>query len=196
MNDPHRPECYCRRCRGERVRNQRYIEREAIVSRTDDLRSGGAIERPGSGGSGGAPFVKWSDGYSWLEGEIIGTFKTKYGLAATMKVSAVSVNGLDTQGLDEEGNRFQGNVVVGEEVNVGMGSATLDGKITEDDKDKSFHIAFEGWEEPKGGGNRYRLFTVVDLAGVSPRSAEGLPQREAVPANDSDERPIEDTSGF
>ena len=134
------------------------------MSRTDSLRQGGGSERAGSGGSGGAPFVKWGDDYSWLEGEITGSFKTKYGLAATMKVQAVSERGIDTQGTDEDGNRFQGRVKTGEEVNVGMGSATLEGKITEDDVGEVFHVAFEGWENPKSGGNRYRIFTVIELA--------------------------------
>ena len=153
--------CYCRRCRGERVRKQRYIEREKIVSRTDDLRAGGASVRGGS--VSGAPFVKWSDDYSWLEGEVTGTFKTKYGLAVTFSVHRVSDNGLSTQGRDEDGNNFQGTVRSGEEVNIGMGSATLEGKITEEDVGKIFHVAFEGWEAPKSG-NRYRLFAVVELA--------------------------------
>lgn len=165
--------CYCKRCRGKRVQYQRYIERETIVSRTDDLRAGGASER-GSGVSG-APFVKWSDDYTWLEGEVTGTFKTKYGLAATFNVHRVSDNGLTTQGRDEDGNNFQGSVRAGEDVNIGMGSATLEGKITEEDVGKVFHVAMEGWEAPKGG-NRYRIFAVVELA---PRSAEGLEQNQS-----------------
>ena len=165
--------CYCHRCRGKRVQYQRYIERETIVSRTDDLREGGARERGGS--VSGAPFVKWGDDYSWFEGEITGTFKTKYGLAVTFDVQHVSDNGLDTQGRDEDGNNFQGSARSGEEVNVGFGSATLEGKITEEDVGKVFHIAFEGWEAPKGG-NRYRIFAVVELAA---RSAEGLERNES-----------------
>lgn len=190
MNDPHRSGCYCRQCRGERVANQRRIERENPVSRTDDLRAGGSSERGGS--VSGAPFVKWSDDYSWLEGEVMGTFKTKYGLAATFSVQRVSDNGLNTQGRDEDGNNLSGSVRSGEEVNVGMGSATLEGKITEVDVGKSFHVAFEGWEAPKGG-NRYRCFAVVELTERPQRSSEGL---ESSPPRDDGDRQIEDTSGF
>ena len=143
----------------------------------------------------GAPFVKWNDDYAWLEGEVTGTFKTKYGLAATIAVDRVSDNGLNTQGRDEDGNNYQGNVRGGEEVNLGLGSATLEGKITEEDVGKNFHIAFEGWEAPKGG-NRYRCFAVVELTERPQRSVEGLEQRETVPPSDPGERLIEDTSDF
>ena len=88
---PTAEKCYCRRCRSERVQYQRYIEREKIVSRTDDLRQSGGSERGGSAG-GGAPFIKWGDDYTWLEGEVTGTFTTQYGLAVTLKVQAVSEN--------------------------------------------------------------------------------------------------------
>ncbi len=153
------------------------------MSRTDDLRIGGGNERAGSG-AGGSPFVKWGDDYSWLEGEVTGTFTTKYGLAVTLKVQNVSENGLDTQGRDEDGNNYQGHVTVGSEVNIGMGSAMLQGKIKAEDMDKVFHVAFEGWERPKSG-NDYRLFAVVEL---TERSAEGL---ETSPPDD---RQVEDTS--
>ena len=187
----HPSNCFCRMCRGERVRRQRRIERENPVSRTDDLRAGGASERAGSGGSGGAPFVKWGDDYGWVEGKITGTFKTKYGLAGTMMVGSVCDGGLETQGVDDEGNRFQGTVRVGANVNIGLGMATLEDKITQEDKGKSFHVAFEGWEHPQGG-SRYRIFTVVELEERPQRSAEGL---ETVPPSD-DDRQIEDTSDF
>ena len=164
-----------------------------IVSRTDDLRAGGASERGGS--VSGAPFVKWGDEYTWLEGEVTGTFKTKYGLAATFKVHRVCDNGLSTQGRDEDGNHLQGSVRAGEEVNIGMGSATLEDKITEEDVGKNFHVSFSGLEAPKGG-NRYRLFAVVELTDRPQRSGEGLEQRETVPASDPGDHPIEDTSGF
>ncbi len=147
--------------------------------RTDELRHSGGTERGGSSG-GGAPFVKWNDKYAWLEGEITGTFTTKYGLAVTMKVQALHENGLATQGRDEDGNNYQSTAKVGEEVNIGMGSATLDGKITAEDMGKVFHVAFEGWEDPKGGGNRYRLFAVIELEERS-ASVGGPPTYEDQP---------------
>ena len=165
-------------CRGERVQKQRYKEREKIVSRTDDLRKGGATERVGSGGGSGAPFVKWSDDYAWFEGVVTGTFETKYGLAATIDVQSVCEDGLDMQGRDEDGNQFKESVRAGEAVNLGLNSATLEGKITPEDKGNAYHVAFEGWENPRGGGNRYRLFAVVEL---TERSAEGLDQSDKAP---------------
>lgn len=130
------------------------------MSRTNQLREQGARERGGAGG--GAPFVKWGDAYTWVEGEIIGSFQTKYGLAVTMMVTATHDAGLQAQGRDEDGNNFTTDVRVGEEVNIGTQSAALQGKITEDDHGKFFHVAFEGWEHPTGG-NRYRVFTVIEI---------------------------------
>ena len=130
------------------------------MSRTDELRQSGGRER--GGGGSGAPFVKWGDHYVWFEGRVKGTFKTKYGLAATIVVSEVSDHGLIAQGKNEDGEVYTDTVNAGKEVNLGLNSATLDGKITEEDVGKSFHIAFESWEEPKGG-NRYRNFTVIEL---------------------------------
>jgi len=160
-NTPYKPrgaDCHCRRCRGNRFRT--YTDRETIGSRTDDLRHSGASER-GGGAGGGAPFVKWGDDYTWLEGEVTGSFTTKYGLAVTLKVVAVSENGVDTQGMDEDGNRYEGVVTVGQSVNIGTQSATLKDKIVAEDVGKTFHVAFEGWDE--GKQNRYRCFTVIDL---------------------------------
>lgn len=129
------------------------------MSRTDELRRGGGTERGGSGG--GAPFVKWGDDYCWLEGQMTGSFSTKYGLAVTLKVTGVSDGGLTAQGKDEDGNQFTENVQAGGEVNIGTQSAALAGKITADDVGKNFHVAFEGWEQ--GKQNKYRVFTVIHM---------------------------------
>ena len=130
------------------------------MGRTDDLRQGGGKERGGM--VGGTPFLKWGDDYAWLEGRIEGTFNTKYGLAATFKVSAVHDGGLIAQGKNDDGEDYTESVVAGALINVGLASAALQGKIEEGDVGKAFHIAFEGWEAPKGG-NRYRVFAVIEL---------------------------------
>lgn len=130
------------------------------MSRTEQLRQQGARERGGSGG--GAPFIKWGDDYTWVEGEIIGSFNTKYGLAVTLMVSGTHAGGVTAQGRDEEGNNFETSVKAGEEVNIGTQSAALQGKITAEDVGKHFHVAFEGWEHPTGG-NRYRVFSVIEI---------------------------------
>jgi hypothetical protein len=131
------------------------------MSRTDEARGGGH-ERKGTGG-GGTPFVKWGEKYAWIEGKIVGSFNTKYGLAITLDVADVGGAILDAQGVDEEGEKFTVRVERGLRISIGTQSATLQGKITAEDVDKAFHIAFEGWEEPKGG-NRYRVFTVIELS--------------------------------
>ena len=80
--------CYCRRCRSERVQLQRYIERENIVSRTDDLRQDGATDRKGGSG-GGAPFIKWPKdaNYAWVEGKLQERREGHYGDSATIEVT-------------------------------------------------------------------------------------------------------------
>lgn len=135
-----------------------------MSSRTDEVRGKGR-ERGGASG-GGAPFVRWGDKYAWLEGEMVGSFDTKYGLAVTLKVTNMGGAKLEYQGKDEEGTEYSGAVEVGQEVNVGTQPATLREKIVADDKGKSFHIAMEGWEQ--GKANKYRVFTVVELTEREP----------------------------
>lgn len=134
-------------------------------NRTDDIRQRGGKERGGM--VGGTPFLKWGDDYAWIEGRIEGTFETKYGLAATFKVSAVHEDGLMAQGKDDDGEEYTAPVTPGTLVNVGLASAALQGKIEKTDVGKAFHIAFEGWEHPSGG-NRYRVFAVIELTERDP----------------------------
>lgn len=129
------------------------------MSRADDLRKGGARER---GGAGGAGFVAWGDDYTWLEGELVGSFKTEYGLAVTMRVANVHERGVGVKGKDEEGRAFEERVSVGDEVNIGTQSASLNGKLTADDVGKHFHVSFDGWGESKGG-RKFRAFTVIEM---------------------------------
>lgn len=129
------------------------------MSRTDDLRKGGARER---GGSGGAGFVKWGDDYTWLEGQVVGSFKTEYGLAVTVRVTKLHERGVHVKGKDEDGREFEDRANVGDEVNIGTQSASLNGKITADDVGKHIHVAFEGWGESKGG-RKFRAFTVIEM---------------------------------
>ena len=161
------------------------------MSRTDDMRRGGNV-RGGSGG--GAPFVAWGDDYTWLEGEVVGSFATKYGLAVTMKVNGVSDNGVTTQGKDEDGNRVSGSAQVGGEVNVSMSSSALEDKIVATDVGKFFHVAFEGWVE--GKSNKYRAFTVIELDGAddgvsaAPSAWDGPEPTDTRDAADYDEMPF------
>jgi len=132
------------------------------MSRTDDVRARGQ-ERGGTGGGGGSPFIKWGDEYRWVEGKVTSVWEGKYGYSATMDVTDVAAKGLEAVGRDEDGNKTTERVRAGMEVNVGLNSSTLEGKIVPDDVGKAFHVAFEGWEQAKGGGNRYRIFTVIEL---------------------------------
>jgi hypothetical protein len=160
------------------------------MSRTDEIRGKGR-ERQGTGGGGGAPFVKWGDSYTWLEGKVVGTWEGKYGLSATIDVTNVSEHGLIATGKTEDGQPYTENVRAGAEVNIGLNSATLDGKIEKGDEGKAFHIAFEGWEQPKGGGNRYRIFAVIELTEREDAPGEGMdnpdPQDTTDYSQESDE---------
>lgn len=159
------------------------------MSRTDDLRGKGARDRTGGGG-GGAPFVRWGDEYEWIEGTVESVWQTQYGAAIELKITATST-GVQTEGKDEDGRKVQGRVRVGEEVNIGLNNKMLEGAITQEDLGGQFHVAFEGWQEPKkAGANRYRVFTVLDITRKheqpAARSAEGIepwPDDEEVPAD-------------
>lgn len=132
------------------------------MTRTSDIRGRGR-ERQGSGGGSGTPFVKWGDDYAWLEGKVTNTWEGRYGLSATIEVTKVGGAEIRAKGRTEDGELIDERVGARSEVNVGLNFATLKDKITEDDEGAEFHIAFESWEEPKGGGDRYRIFAVVEL---------------------------------
>ena len=158
-------------CRGERVQKQRYKEREKIVSRTDDLRQGGATDRTGGSG-GGAPFIKWpkDSDYAWVEGKLQKIWTGKFGDSATIEVTATS-EGLVAKGRDEDGEEITSKPKSGDVVNVGLNSSSLQDTLSQDDVGEAVHIAFEGWQESKGG-NSYRLFTVLVMAERKAASVE------------------------
>lgn len=145
------------------------------MSRTDELRKHGGRERAGSGTGGSHPFVKWGEEYAWLEGRLIDTWEGQFGLTGVMEISAVGAAPLSATGKDEDGKEFTVQVVAGETVNVGFNHSSLQGKITDEDEGKNWHIAFEGWQKSKSTGNRFRVFAVIELT-----------ERETVPADDDD----------
>ena len=128
------------------------------MSRTDELRSGGAKER---GGGGGLPFVKFGDEYSWVEGKITDIWTGKYGDVAVFTITAAS-GALQAVGKDEDGKEYRVKVEEGIEVNLGLNHAALDGRIVAEDQGKTMHVAFEGWGETKAG-QRFRQFAVLEL---------------------------------
>lgn len=146
------------------------------MSRTDELRQGGGRERAGSGSDGSHPFVKWGEDYAWLEGRLIDTWEGTYGLTGVMEITATGAAPLSAKGKNDDGNEYTVPVKVGDTVNVGFNHSSLQGKITADDKDKNWHIAFEGWQKSKSTGNRFRIFAVIELT-----------ERATVPADDEPE---------
>ena len=155
------------------------------MSRTDEARGRGK-ERGGSGG--GAPFIKWPETYTWVEGKVVGSFETKYGLAVTLKVSAIHDSGLEAHGKDDDGKEYTQPVSVGEQVNLGTQAATLRDKITKEDEGKSFHVAFEGWAQ--GMENKYRAFTVVELTERVMADGEPEPKDTTDYSADADEKDL------
>ena len=133
------------------------------MSRTDDLRQDGASDRTGGSG-GGAPFIKWpkDSNYAWVEGRLSKIWAGHYGDSATIEVTATS-KGLAAKGRDEAGEEITSTPNPGDVVNVGLNSSALQDTLSQDDVGENVHIAFEGWEESKGGNN-YRVFTVLVMA--------------------------------
>ena len=135
-----------------------------MTNRTDELRNAGMRESRSPGGEhGNTPWIKWGENYNWMDVKCQQFFESKYGLCGQLLVTACyDKEGLQANGTDDEGEEY--TVIVEPEmtVNLGLYSATLEGKITTDDVDKSFHIAFEGWGEAKSG-NKFRMITVIPL---------------------------------
>tara|TARA_R110000824_G_scaffold105802_1_gene250259 strand:+ start:58 stop:516 length:459 start_codon:yes stop_codon:yes gene_type:complete len=123
------------------------------MSRAQELREAGATtigdKSEGTGGTASTPFVKWPPAAppaSWIEGTVQELWEGKYGVNATIVVT-------NSGGLADEHR-------VGEKANVGLASATLKDRVTEDHIGEVLHFEFLGWVEPANGGNRYRHFEI------------------------------------
>ena len=146
------------------------------MSRTNDLKKKGASERTGTGAGGGPPFVRWPESYAWIEGTVTDFWShRKYGDVAVFEVTGCSA-GLEAKGRTEDGENYVIQVEPRTTVSVGLGYAALAGRIEEADKGGHFHVAFEGWEMPEDGDNRYRVFTVLEVP-----LAEAPPDNERTP---------------
>ena len=135
------------------------------MSRTDELRASGAVARTkevsGDTSMEPAPYIKWGDDYAYVEGQVMELWDSPkgYGESVAMALTSCS-DGL----MGKLGTEI---VPISERVNVGLGSATLKGTITAADvqQGKHFHVAFMRWQEPaNASGNRYRVFTVLEVA--------------------------------
>ena len=115
------------------------------MSRADELRAAGARAIGGARteGTASTPFVSWSSEPAWIEGTVEELWEGKYGTNATIVVT-------NSGGL---------GVAVGAKANVGLNSATLKDRVTEDHIGEVLHFAFLGWVEP-ANGNRYRNFEI------------------------------------
>jgi|TARA_R110000824_G_scaffold100098_5_gene238000 hypothetical protein len=155
------------------------------MSRTQELQRAGAVRR-GEPANGEAstldptPFVKWQDEHAWVEGEVKDLWSGHYGENVTLTVTSHST------GLVGKAKDVEVEVAPKTDVNVGLNASTLKDTVSEEDKGKHLHIAFEGWREPaKPGGNRYRLFTVLEIP--SGQTNAGPP---AQPEKDLDKLPF------
>jgi len=135
------------------------------MSRTDELRASGAVARTKEVSSDAsmepAAYIKWGDDYAWVEGQVMELWDSPKGYGESVSMARTSCSdGL----MGKLGTEFVG-INAGERANVGLGSATLQGTITAADVEqgKHFHVAFMRWQEP-ANGNRYRIFTVLEVA--------------------------------
>ena len=127
------------------------------MTRTDELRHGGARSL---GGGTRAPFVVWGDEYSWVEGRVVELWDGKHGAVARFRVTAASPNLRAQLGSDQEA--VVERVESGQDVNVGLGYASLEGAIDDSQIGAVVHVAFERWEKTKSG-QRFRQFTVLEI---------------------------------
>jgi len=145
------------------------------MSRTSELIESGASVRGTDGREGEefAPFLRWLDEPTWIEGIVVDFWEGKYeGGNATILV---------TNKEDDIESKISslesGEIKIGQKMNIGLSPATLRDKITKEDiVDEAlleglelgdmdsfvhFHVAFSGWtESTRPGGNRYRQFVV------------------------------------
>jgi len=141
------------------------------MDKVDQYIKAGAVRRgdPAGSSSGDSdleptPFVKWPNERAFVAGEVTGLWDGLYGKVAegTGNVT-IRVND-HSPGLEGDAKGTRALVTVGKEVNVGLNNSTLNNTATEADKGKTLLFAFDGWKEPsKAGGNRYRLFTVLEI---------------------------------
>ena len=137
------------------------------MSRTAELKASGAVARTkevsGDVSMDPAPYVKWGDDYAYVEGQVMELWDSPkgYGESVSIALTSCSDNLMGKLGTEIVA------ISAGERANVGLGSATLKGTITAADVEqgKHFHVAFMRWQEPtNASGNRYRVFTVLEVA--------------------------------
>ena len=159
------------------------------MSRTNELRASGAVARTrevsGDASAEPAPYIKWADDYAWVEGEAVELWDSPkgFGESVAMDLTSCSDNLVGKLGTEIVA------IEAGKRVNVGLGSATLQGTITAADvqQGKHFHVAFMRWQEP-ANGNRYRVFAVLEVA--APEAEEQGIVALKVPAVEPDDDPL------
>jgi hypothetical protein len=131
------------------------------MSRAEELRRAGAtILADKSVGErvGATPFVRWPGNTpAWIEGSLTELWEGKYGTNATIIVTGCS-EGLTAGG--EVTASYPVEEGVGQKFNVGLSSATLKDRVTDEHIGEVLHFEFLGWVEPTNGGNRYRHFEI------------------------------------
>ena len=163
------------------------------MSKANELIKAGGVRRgePKEGSNGGGtleptPFVKWpAQGTAHVIGKITGMWTGNYGENATIEVLDAS------DGLEGEAKGVRAPVTLGQAVNVGLNSATLKDTVSEADVGKAVAFVFDGWKEPaKPGGNRYRLFSVVQL------TADALSKYLDTNSGSATKAPVAEPEGF
>jgi hypothetical protein len=135
------------------------------MNRAEELREAGATvisgARTGGGGIAPTPFIKWpanAPPTAWVEGTVEEIWEGKYGENAAIIVTASSGGVTASRGTDSA-VVYPFEAGVGERVNIGLASATLKDRVTEEHIGEVLHFEFLGWVEP-ANGNRYRNFEI------------------------------------
>ena len=161
------------------------------MSRAEELRAAGATvlgDKSEGEKLGPTPFIAWpatAPPTAWVEGVVEELWSGKYGLNATISLTACS-DGLTAGGKDTASFEVGGSV--GQKFNVGLSSATLKDRVTEDHIAETLHFEFLGWVEPTNGGNRYRQFEIQVVPEGLYHAGDAQPGERWVVGEDDDEK--------
>ena len=127
------------------------------MTRTNDLIGSGAQNL--SGGES-HPFIKWSNSYGFIEGEVRRIWTGVYGRVAEILLSDFGGELHAEIGTKTEKERIE--LETGRTFNVGLNLASLEDAVLPSQVGKGIHIAFVEWGKTKDGTD-FRQFTVLSL---------------------------------
>ena len=127
------------------------------MTRTDELVDSGA---PNLSGGESHPFIKWSNSYGFIEGEVRRIWTGVYGRVAEILLSDFGGELHAEIGTKTEKERV--SLDLGMTFNVGLNLASLEDAVLPSQVGKGIHIAFVEWDKTQDGTD-FRRFTVLSL---------------------------------